>query len=110
MSEADVGSLDLVRMAGRTRLRLRVKPGAKRNALLAEDRRFAAETLGEARIPGFYRPLLPLIEDEDDGVRQAAVRAAGKVGNPRLVSAIVALVSNSALREAAAAALACRRL
>ena len=34
MSEADVSSLDLVRMAGRTRLRLRVKPGAKRNALL----------------------------------------------------------------------------
>lgn len=31
---AAIAGLDLVEMAGRTRLRLRVKPGAKRNSLL----------------------------------------------------------------------------
>ena len=92
------GGIDGVVAAG-TRLKEQL---ASRNP---EDRRFGAETLGEARIPGFYRPLLQLIEDEDGGVRQAAVRAAGRIGNPRLVPAIVPLVSDSALREAAAAAL-----
>ncbi len=69
------------------------------------DRRFTADVLGEARVSNFYRPLLPLLEDEDLTVRRAAVRAAGKLGNTKLLPPIVSLLADVALREAAATAL-----
>jgi HEAT repeat protein len=86
-----------------------VAAGTRLNEYLAspdpEDRRFAADVLGEARVSNYYSPLLPLLADPDGAVRRAAVRAAGKLAHPRLLASIVPLLSDAELREAASAAL-----
>jgi hypothetical protein len=69
------------------------------------ERCAAADILGEARISNFYRPLLALLEDEDQEVRRAALRAAGKLCNPKLLPALVSILSEVGLRQTAAAAL-----
>lgn len=69
------------------------------------ERAFAADILGEARVSNFYRPLLPLMEDEDREVRRAAARAAGKLRNPKLLPSLVSLLPDVGLRQTAAAAL-----
>lgn len=62
--------------------------GTKLTALLdsdeAEDRKLAAEVLGEVGIASFYRPLLKLLDDPEIKVRAAATQASGKLKNPRL--------------------------
>ncbi|GBC62415.1 hypothetical protein DENIS_3387 [Desulfonema ishimotonii] len=67
--------------------------GAKLNDLrdskIADERKLAAEVLGEVGISSFYRPLLKLLEDSDAGVRRAAISASGKLRNPRLLPALL---------------------
>jgi hypothetical protein len=69
------------------------------------ERCSAADTLGEARVSNFYRPILTLIQDEDHEVRRAAIRAAGKLRNPKLLPSLISLLSEVSLRQAAVAAL-----
>jgi HEAT repeat protein len=46
-----------------------------------------------------------MFEDEDHEVRRAAIRAAGKLCNPKLLPSLVSLLSEVSLRQSAAAAL-----
>lgn len=70
-----------------------------------EERVFAAQTLGEGGIAGFYRPLLTLLQDEQPTVRRAAVIAAGKLRHPRLWPAVVECLEWPAIRSTAVTAL-----
>ncbi|PID73319.1 MAG: hypothetical protein CSB33_04485 [Desulfobacterales bacterium] len=67
--------------------------GSKLNILLestrAEERKLAAQVLGEVGISSFYRPLLKLLKDDDLSVRSAAITASGKLRNPRLLPALI---------------------
>jgi AAA family ATP:ADP antiporter len=71
----------------------------------AADRLLAAQVLGDARIPGFYRPLLQLLTDDDVAVCRAAMVAAGALADGRLAPFLLVQLENPARRQAAAAAL-----
>ncbi len=70
-----------------------------------EARTEAALVLGAVG-PGAYRPLLKLLADPDPAVRRAALRACESVADPRLVSLLIGLLSDPAVRVRAANALA----
>jgi ATP:ADP antiporter, AAA family len=70
------------------------------------DRTLAAEVLGEVGIPAFHRPLLPLLEDADPGVRRGALRAAAQIASPALCPAVLPSLAVPSLRSPALAALA----
>ncbi|MEW5956261.1 MAG: HEAT repeat domain-containing protein [Chloroflexota bacterium] len=84
--------------------------GEKLNELVKSprpaERELAAQALGEAGIPSFYRPLLRLLRDETPPVRRAALAAAGKVKQPKLWPAIIESLAPPQTRGAAATALA----
>ena len=65
------------------------------------ERLFAAEVLGEIGIPSFYRGLTPLFEDMDSGVRCAAIQAAGKLKNPRLLKSVMKELASPETRDVA---------
>lgn len=69
------------------------------------ERKFAARVFGEIAIPGFYRPLLKLIRDEDPEVCKAALEASGKLKNPRLFLPVSETLKIPKLRSAAISAL-----
>ncbi len=50
-----------------------------------DERRMAAEIIGELGVQSFYKPLLDLLKDENESVVKAAITASGKVKNERLV-------------------------
>lgn len=56
----------------------------------AEDRKLAAEIIGDLKVPSFYNPLLQLMKDEDATVVSAAIEASGKVKNKNLVEPVIA--------------------
>jgi HEAT repeat protein len=70
-----------------------------------EERRLAADVLGEVGITSFYRPLLDLMNDDNAEVRGAALIAAGKLRNVKLTASIIACLKDPALRENASSAL-----
>lgn len=84
--------------------------GSRLNELLrssrSKDRQFAAEVIGEVGRTAFYRPLLGLMEDSDAEVERAAMLAAGKLRNPRLVAPLIERLREPAQREASLRALA----
>ena len=49
------------------------------------ERKMAAEIIGELGVQSFYKPLLDLLKDDDEGVVKAAIVASGKVKNERLL-------------------------
>jgi HEAT repeat protein len=49
-------------------------------------RRAAALELGYSRDPAYYGTLLPLLDDHDPAVRQAAILSLGRLGAPELVA------------------------
>lgn len=61
---------------------------------LASDRATAAKILGEVRVRHFIPSLLKLLEDSDTMVRRRAVRALGKIGDPRSAAALVRLLGD----------------
>lgn len=65
------------------------------------DRRFAAEILGEIQVQGFYRPLIGLMQDEEAEVKRAALKAAGRIVNPKLLPLVI---ENIAVRDTCSAA------
>jgi ATP:ADP antiporter, AAA family len=70
------------------------------------DRALAAQILGSVGVKGFFRPLLPLLEDPDPTVRMRAIKSAGMIQHPRLWGPVVARLEQSAYASAAASALA----
>lgn len=55
----------------------------------ATERKMAAEIIGELGVQSFYKPLLDLLKDENPEVVQAAIIAAGKVKNERLMQPLM---------------------
>jgi AAA family ATP:ADP antiporter len=55
----------------------------------AEERKTGAEIIGELAVSSFYKPLLQLLNDEDEEVVKAAIQAAGKVKNEKLIDYLV---------------------
>ena len=70
------------------------------------ERRLAAAVLGEAGLPGFYQPLVVLLDDPAVEVRQAALHAAASLVNPQLVPVLLEQFNNATVHSAAARALA----
>ncbi|MBZ5515157.1 MAG: HEAT repeat domain-containing protein [Acidobacteriia bacterium] len=83
--------------------------GSRLNDLLKsscpEERQFAAEIIGDIGRTTFYRPLLELLNDVNGDVRRAALVAAGRLSNPKLVASIIERLREPSLREAALKAL-----
>jgi HEAT repeat protein len=83
--------------------------GAHVNNLLASpeaaERKLAAQVLGDVGIFHFYHPLLRLLRDSDLQVRKAALEAAGRVRNVKLVPLLLADLSDITVREEAFSAL-----
>lgn len=71
----------------------------------ANDRALAARVLGDVGIVGFYRPLVPLLNDRQTDVRCQALIAAGKLRNPRLWPDVLAALDIPSLQSAAVSAL-----
>ncbi len=69
------------------------------------DRSLAARAIGEVATRSFYQPLEPLLADGEAAVRRAALLAAGRVGHPRLLPAVIANLAATATRSAAIEAL-----
>jgi AAA family ATP:ADP antiporter len=65
------------------------------------ERLLAAEVLGQVGSMLFFRPLLPLLEDADLSVRQAAIVAAGRVKHPAVWPAVLAALHHPRLRQSA---------
>lgn len=63
------------------------------------DRQMAAVVLGCAGNSAFYRPLIHLLNDEDQGVCQVALFAAGRLQNKKLLPAIMETFRFPELRE-----------
>ncbi len=68
-------------------------------------RRAGADTLGLLEIKTFFQPLLLLLEDENVEVQTHALHAAGKLGHPDLLPAVIGLLGPPATRTAATQAL-----
>jgi len=66
-----------------------------------KDRCLAAEVLSEIGVKRFYRPLIQLLSDNDMEVKQAALTATGKLGNPRLWSLVIENLAIPEVRETA---------
>jgi HEAT repeat protein/ATP/ADP translocase len=69
------------------------------------DKSLVARVIAAVESDHFYQPLIPLLQDNDATVRQAALRAATRVPNPRLIPLLVDNLANSATRSAATEAL-----
>lgn len=54
-----------------------------------EERRIAAEIIGELGVQSFYKPLLELMKDENEEVVKAAIVSAGKVKNENLIRPLI---------------------
>jgi HEAT repeat protein/MFS family permease len=70
------------------------------------DREQAAWILGKVGVQNFYQPLIPLLDDENERVRQAAIVAAGQLKSAELVAPLVAHLDAPRLAPYAIAALA----
>lgn len=70
-----------------------------------EQRRLAAQIIGELGTSSFYDPLIPLLSDEQREVRRAAIQAAGQVKNPNLIPQVASALKEPALRGPASAVL-----
>lgn len=67
----------------------------------AAERVLAARVIGDIQGKNFYEPLMTLLQDEENEVRQAALMAAAQVRHLRLLPLIINNLSNSATRSAA---------
>lgn len=54
-----------------------------------EERKMAAEIIGDLGVQSFYKPLLHLLHDEDEDVVKAAIVASGKVKNEKLIHPLI---------------------
>lgn len=56
-----------------------------------QEKKMAAEIIGDLGVQSFYKPLLNLLNDENTEVAKAAITAAGKVKNERLAPILLNL-------------------
>ncbi|OGR11900.1 MAG: hypothetical protein A2341_15240 [Deltaproteobacteria bacterium RIFOXYB12_FULL_58_9] len=70
-----------------------------------DDRERAAWVLGEIGVENFYQPLIPLLEDDDERVRLAAIVASGRLKTDQLNERLVAQLDHPRLATAAVNAL-----
>jgi len=78
------GGISAVVTAGQRLLQLIPSPNAN-------ERKMAAEIIGELGVQSFYKPLLELLKDKDEEVVKAAIVAAGKVKNEKLIVPLMQL-------------------
>ncbi|OQX24761.1 MAG: hypothetical protein BWK80_19145 [Desulfobacteraceae bacterium IS3] len=69
------------------------------NSRYSEERKLAAQVLGEVGFPTFYRPLLQLLGDTDMEVRAAAIVASGKLKNPKLIPSLLENLAEPLVRS-----------
>jgi hypothetical protein len=69
------------------------------------ERIMAAQVIGAVQHQNFYEPLLSLLQDEAQEVRQAALAAAAQVQHPRLLPLVINNLSQPTTRSAALATL-----
>ena len=70
-----------------------------------QARELLAAVIGQVQDRGLYQPLLPLLTDQDPGVRRQALLAARHVRHARLIPDLVENLSSSTFRSGAMAAL-----
>ena len=70
-----------------------------------EQRILAAQIIGKLGAEGFYDPLVDLLGDQVIEVRREAIRAAGRVRNPKLIPLVVGHLIDPSLRRTAASVL-----
>ncbi len=92
------GGLEAVVLAGQQLLQLVEAPAPAARAL-------AADIIGELGVRSFYQPIAAFLRDPDSTVRRAAVNAAGRLANERLLPAVLAYLPDPTLGEEAARAL-----
>jgi HEAT repeat protein len=68
-------------------------------------RRRAAEALGQLKVPQAVAPLIKVLDDEDLGLRIAAMKALGEIGDARAVPVLIPKLGVVGERTAAAAVL-----
>ena len=76
-----------------------------RNSRDPSERKMAARVLGDVGIQNFYRPLVPLLHDDNLEVRSEAVIAAGKLKNPKLWPDVLSALDSPGLQSASVSAL-----
>lgn len=76
------GGINAVVTAGQKLLQLISSP-------VAEERKIAAEIIGELGVNSFYKPLLHLMYDENKEVASAAIQSAGRVRNQKLMEPLM---------------------
>jgi HEAT repeat protein len=67
----------------------------------SQQRRLAAQIIGQLNISSFYDPLIPLLKDERREVRREAIRSAGQLRNPKLTPLVVEALQDPALHRTA---------
>jgi ATP/ADP translocase len=92
------GGISAVVTAGQRLLNLISSP-------LPNDRRLAAEIIGQLQVSSFYKPLLTLLADKEDEVVKAAVVAAGFVKNEKLPPELIKFFVNKRFHKQAVEAL-----
>jgi ATP/ADP translocase/HEAT repeat protein len=75
------------------------------NSMDEQQRMFAARIFGSIGIAGFHRPLIKLLADPEQNVREAALEAAPKLGNPKLWPYVIRNLYEQGLRSHAVNAL-----
>lgn len=93
------GGINAVVTAGQKLLQL--IESAKTN-----ERKLAAEIIGELGISSFYKPLVSLMGDSDISIVKAAIESAGRVGNEKLLPHLLVLLHKKELEKYALYALA----
>ena len=56
---------------------------------VSAERKMAAEIIGDLAVQSFYKPLLQLLNDENDEVVRAAIHACGQVKNEKLIRPLI---------------------
>lgn len=92
------GGIDGILVAG-DRL---IKFGTSTNV---DERRLAARIIGEVGVMSFYRPLRDLMHDADQSVQDAALHAAGRIKNIRLLPTLIEALGQPHVHSAAAGAI-----
>ncbi|MEM7119028.1 MAG: HEAT repeat domain-containing protein, partial [Chloroflexota bacterium] len=69
------------------------------------ERQIVARIIGEVGVDNFYRPLIPLLQDENTAVRRAALISSSQVHHPRLLPYVIDNLANPLTRSAAMSAL-----
>ena len=65
----------------------------------AQDRALAVELCGEVKVPGAIERLHTIVSDKKDDCRGAAARGLGRLGNPKALSWLLALLDEPGVEE-----------